>query len=131
MMRSWIVFQQRCGCECREERAALRIQAVWRKYVLRREYLEFRRGVVLVQSAWRRRRARRELRRLRQEAREATKLLQDKRSLEEKVAELQNVLEVVQNQRNELKQQYKVCVHPDEPASCTCILYLMKELLHE
>jgi myosin V len=76
--------------------------------VLRREYLEFRRGVVLVQSAWRRRRARRELRRLRQEAREATKLLQDKRSLEEKVTELQNVLEVVQNQRNELKQQYKV-----------------------
>lgn len=105
-------------------------------YVLRREYLEFRRGVVLVQSAWRRRRARRELRRLRQEAREATKLLQDKRSLEEKVAELQNVLEVVQNQRNELKQQYKVRVGSmkgpfnDRECSITVVRLPLQTLCH-
>jgi hypothetical protein len=47
---------------------------------------------------------------LRAEAREAVKLMQDKRFLESKVAEMTGTLELVQNQRNELKQSYKVSV---------------------
>ncbi len=38
--------------------------------------------------------------------------MQDKRFLESKVAEMTSTLELVQNQRNELKQSYKV------PAPC-------------
>lgn len=49
--------------------------------------------------------ARRELRGLRQQAREGTKLLEDKKALEQKVHELQAMLETVQDQRNELRQQ--------------------------
>ena len=41
------------------------------------------------------------------EARAATKLLADKKNLEVKVKEMLNTLEVVQNQRNELRQQLK------------------------
>ncbi len=49
--------------------------------------------------------AKKKLRALRQEAREGTKLLEDKKVLEQKVHELQAMLETVQNQRNELRQQ--------------------------
>ena len=52
--------------------------------------------------------AKAELRRRRAEARESGKLLQDKQALERRLGELQAVLETVQNQRNELKQQFKV-----------------------
>ena len=62
----------------------------------------------LPQSLWRGKCARRELRRRRAEAREAGKLLQDKQALEVKLREIQNVLETVQGQRNELRQQYRV-----------------------
>lgn len=51
--------------------------------------------------------ARRELRALRQQAREGTKLLEDKKVLEQKVHELQAMLETVQGQRNELRQQVR------------------------
>ena len=61
-----------------------------------------------MQSLWRGKCARRELRRRRTEAREAGKLMQDKQALEVKLREVQNVLETVQNQRNELRQQYRV-----------------------
>ena len=61
-----------------------------------------------VQSLWRAKAARRELRQRRAEAREAGKLLQDKQALESKLREVQNVLETVQGQRNELRQQYRV-----------------------
>jgi hypothetical protein len=44
---------------------------------------------------------------LRAEARESHKLLEDKKALEGKVRELQATLEVVQNQRNELRQQVR------------------------
>ena len=62
----------------------------------------------LPQSLWRGRSARRELRRRRAEAREAGKLMQDKQALEAKLRDVQNVLETVQTQRNELRQQYRV-----------------------
>ena len=46
--------------------------------------------------------------RRRAEARESGKLLQDKQALESRVKEMQSILETVQNQRNELKQQFRV-----------------------
>ena len=64
--------------------------------------------LLLLQSLWRAKAARRELRQRRTEAREAGKLLQDKQALEVRLREVQNVLETVQNQRNELRQQYRV-----------------------
>ena len=60
------------------------------------------------QGMWRCKLARRKLRALRAEAREAGKLMQDKRFLETKVAELTSTLELVQNQRNDLRQQFRV-----------------------
>ena len=60
------------------------------------------------QTRWRSKVAKAELRRRRAEARESGKLLQDKQALERRLGELQGVLETVQNQRNELKQQFKV-----------------------
>jgi myosin-5 len=66
----------------------------------------------LSQTRWRSKRAKRELRRRRQEARESGKLLQDKQALEARLKELQAILETVQNQRNELKQLYKVRAEP-------------------
>jgi chromosome segregation ATPase len=48
-----------------------------------------------------------ELRHLKSEAREATKLLEDKKALEAKLREVQGTLELVQNQRNELRQEVK------------------------
>lgn len=71
-----------------------------------------------VQSLWRGKLARRELRRRRQEAREAGKLLQDKQALESKLREVQNVLETVQGQRNELRQQYRVRRSIKGPGAC-------------
>ena len=52
--------------------------------------------------------ARAELRRRRAEARESGKLLQDKQALEGRLKEVQTVLENVQKQRNDLKQQFRV-----------------------
>lgn len=49
--------------------------------------------------------ARHALRSLRQQAREGVRLLEDKKVLEARVAELGATLETVQNQRNELRQQ--------------------------
>ena len=61
-----------------------------------------------LQCCWRCKLARRELRSRRKEAREATKLLEDKQALDVKLKETIATLEHVQNQRNELKQAYKV-----------------------
>lgn len=63
----------------------------------------------MLQTRWRSKRAKKELRRRRQEARESGKLLQDKQALEVRLREMQAILETVQNQRNELKQLYKAC----------------------
>lgn len=70
--------------------------------------MAYRRAVVALQCCWRRKLARRELRARRQEAREAGKLLKDKAALDEKLKETLAILETVQNQRNELRQLYKV-----------------------
>ena len=41
------------------------------------------------------------------QAREAGRLLQDKQALESRLKEMERILATVQDQRNELKQQYK------------------------
>lgn len=61
-----------------------------------------------MQTRWRSKLAKKELRKRRAEARESGKLLQDKQALEHRLKEMQAILETVQNQRNELKQLYKV-----------------------
>ena len=61
-----------------------------------------------LQCCWRRKTARRELRRRRKEAQEAGKLLQDKQALDAKLKETLAILETVQNQRNDLRQACKV-----------------------
>lgn len=63
-----------------------------------------------LQCCFRAKIARRELRNRRKEAREATKLLQDKQALDVKLKETIATLEHVQNQRNELKHAYKVLI---------------------
>ena len=60
----------------REHRAALAIQTAWRGHTARTEFLRYRRGVVAAQGLWRAKLARRKLRALRAEAREAGKLMQ-------------------------------------------------------
>lgn len=84
--------------------AAIAIQSNWRRHVARTEFLRFRRAVIAVQTIWRCKMARRELLQRRMEARESSKLLADKQSLETKLKDVQNVLETLQNQRNELRQ---------------------------
>lgn len=65
--------------------------------------------------------AKRELRQLRQNAREGTKLLEDKRVLENRCVELQGTLETVQGQRNELRHQvHFACVCCSVVCVCEC-----------
>ena len=92
----------------RQQLAARKIQAAFRGSQARREFVAYRSTVVALQCCWRRKLARRELRARRQEAREAGKLLKDKAALDEKLKETLAILETVQNQRNELRQLYKV-----------------------
>lgn len=92
----------------RQQLAARKIQAAFRGSKARKSYVSYRSAVVSLQCCWRRKLARRELRARRQEAREAGKLLKDKAALDEKLKETLAILETVQNQRNELRQLYKV-----------------------
>lgn len=91
----------------RRERACIVIQRIWRGYVARRNYQRALDACRTFQCAYRTKVSKRELRKLKLEAREATKLLEDKKVLEIKLREVQNTLETVQNQRNELRQQLK------------------------
>lgn len=93
--------------QLRRVRAAITIQKRWRGFQARRDYQQTRKAAIAIQSAHRVKVARKALRSLRQQAREGTKLLEDKKALETKVAELQSMLETVQNQRNELRQQVR------------------------
>ncbi|GLC68235.1 hypothetical protein PLESTF_000665000 [Pleodorina starrii] len=93
--------------QLRRMRAAITIQKCWRCFVARRSFLATRKAAMAVQNGFRIKVARRELRTLRQQPCEGTKLLEDKKALEQKVHELQAMLETVQGQRNELRQQVK------------------------
>jgi len=100
----------------KREHAALVIQSAWRTYVTRKAYHAVVNDVVRIQSRFRIRVAKRELRRLRMEARESGKLLKDKKALEIRVQELEEIISTVQTQRNDLKQALK-----DERAQITVL----------
>lgn len=105
---AWKGFKARgLAKDLRKQKAATNIQKYFRMHRERKDYVSIRNSVIRIQTHWRGLVARRELRRLRQEAREARKLLEDKRLLEEKVKEMQGTLETVQDQRNDLKRQVK------------------------
>lgn len=71
--------------EARRHRSALAIQSGWRGAVAREHFNALRGAAVLLQGAIRCKRAAAELRNLKSEAREAGKLLEDKKALEGKV----------------------------------------------
>ncbi|KAF8063028.1 XI-F [Scenedesmus sp. PABB004] len=93
--------------EARRERGALVIQSNWRGAVARGEFAALRGAATTLQNAFRVKAAAAELRHLKSEAREAGKLLEDKKVLETKLKEAQATLELVQGQRNELRQEVK------------------------
>ena len=120
--------------DIKKHRAALLIQTNWRRHRAEVSFQRYRLGVVAAQCAWRCKLARRELRKRRTQSRESGKLLQDKQALEGKLREVQNILQTVQTQRNELRQQYKVRQHPNtclgrqDQGLCLNRLYWLFEL---
>eukprot|EP00210_Caulerpa_lentillifera_P001139 g1097.t1 len=105
---AWRGFKGRLYAkDIQKQQAATVIQTHFRGFKDRKEFSRVKTAIIVVQSYWRGLIARRELKALRLEAREARKLLEDKRILEAKVNEMQNTLETVQDQRNDLKKQVK------------------------
>ena len=105
---AWKGFKARgLAKDLRKQKAATTIQTYFRMHREKKRFGNIRDAVITVQSHWRGLGARRELKKLRAEAREARKLLEDKRILEAKVKEMQSTMENVQDQRNELKRQVK------------------------
>jgi len=105
---AWKGFKARgLAKDLRKQKAATTIQAAFRMHRERKTFSKHRNAVITFQTHWRGLVARRELKKLRAAAREAAKLLEDKRILEAKVKELQSTIETVQDQRNEMKRQMK------------------------
>ena len=74
----------------------------------RRRFALAQRRVLRLQCLWRCKLARRELRKRRQAARAADKILQDKKDLEARVAELQRILEQARVERSGFRQALRV-----------------------
>ncbi|KAG1657561.1 hypothetical protein FOA52_006761 [Chlamydomonas sp. UWO 241] len=91
----------------RRVRAAVVIQTALRGWRARRAWAAARAAAITLQAIHRARLAKRELRTLRQEAREGTKLLSDNQALATKVAEQDATLQTVMGQRSDLRQQLK------------------------
>ncbi|KAJ1442831.1 P-loop containing nucleoside triphosphate hydrolase [Sesbania bispinosa] len=72
----------------KEHRAATSIQACWRMYKVRSAFQRHQASIVAIQCLWRCRQAKRELRRLKQEANEAGALRLAKNKLEKQLEEL-------------------------------------------
>ncbi|MEW5300071.1 MAG: hypothetical protein WDW36_003028 [Sanguina aurantia] len=99
--------------------AILLLQSTWRGRNARQRFDGLRRArrrraaeavadaALELQAVYRIKVARAELKVLRADARESSKLLEDKRNLEKRVTELMATLEVVQDQRNELRASLK------------------------
>jgi len=105
---AWKGFKARgLAKNLRKQKAATCIQSYFRMHREKKNFNTIRNAAICMQSHWRGVVSRRELKRLRAEAREARKLLEDKRILENKVKEMHATLETVQDQRNELKRQVK------------------------
>lgn len=88
--------------ETRVGNAALLIQRVWRSRKALRAWRLYRKRVTLIQSMWRGRQARKEYKKLREEARD---LKQISYKLENKVVELTQSLGTMKSQNKELKSQ--------------------------
>ncbi|KAI8462592.1 MAG: hypothetical protein J3K34DRAFT_527632 [Monoraphidium minutum] len=126
------LLARRSYADLRRRRAAVVVQTAWRRHRLREEYKHAQRLVVAVQALWRGKQARvgyeaarreraatalqsgwrshvaaADFQRRRTEAREAGKLLEDKKALETKLKELEVTLELVQGQRNGLRAEVK------------------------
>lgn len=83
--------------------AAISIQRSWRGYVVRKEYQDNRRKVVLIQGLWRIKLAKEELAQLRQEARSVTHYKEVQYHLESKVVQLTQNLTDHKNENKKLK----------------------------
>ncbi len=92
----------------RQQNAATRIQTAWRRHTAMHRYRLSQRRILRLQSLWRCKLARRELRKRRQAARAADKILQDKKDLEQRVAELLRVLEQARVERSGFRQALRV-----------------------
>ncbi|CAI5979042.1 unnamed protein product [Closterium sp. NIES-64] len=82
----------------------LPLQAAWRGYVDRMDFLRERWSAVVIQSAWRARQARRLLRQLRVEARQAGALREAKTKLEKQLEELTWRLQLEKRMRLDLEE---------------------------
>lgn len=82
--------------------AVLLIQRVWRSRLAVRSWRQYRKKVTLIQSLWRGRQARKEYKKVREEARD---LKQISYKLENKVVELTQSLGTMKSQNKELKSQ--------------------------
>ena len=110
---------------CRQQNAATRIQTAWRAHSARCKYALSKRRIVRLQCLWRSKLARRELRRRRQAARAAEKILQDKKDLEGRVAELQRILEQARVERSNFRQNLRVapsCISDFRRGLHCCVL---------
>ena len=108
IQRAWRTYcKQRKELAAARENAAIAIQSHWKGYMAHTEFKRFRYGVVKAQNLWRCKLARRELLKRRIEARESSKLLQDKQDLEKKLDEMRDLMAKLQGQRSELRQQLR------------------------
>lgn len=115
---------------CRQQNAATRIQTAWRAHSARCKYALSKRRVVRLQCLWRSKLARRELRRRRQAARAAEKILQDKKDLEGRVAELQRILEQARVERSNFRQNLRVAPSLILDFSCSLRCCIWQHSLH-
>ncbi|EGF77626.1 hypothetical protein BATDEDRAFT_13697 [Batrachochytrium dendrobatidis JAM81] len=86
----------------RKQHAATQIQKVWRGYVARRQFKQYLKRIVLLQSCIRRKRAIREFKQLKVEARSVGKLKEVNYKLESKVVELSQNFAAKNRENNEL-----------------------------
>ncbi|EMS55825.1 Myosin-J heavy chain [Triticum urartu] len=87
----------------KQRKASIHIQARWRCHTDNSNYLKLKRSVLIYQCAWRRRVARRELRKLKMAARDTEALKVEKEKLEEHVEELTSRLGLEMKLRADLE----------------------------
>ncbi|XP_044981103.1 myosin-5-like isoform X2 [Hordeum vulgare subsp. vulgare] len=87
----------------KQKKASIHIQARWRCHRDNSNYLKLKRSVLIYQCAWRRRVARRELRKLKMAARDTEALKVEKEKLEEHVEELTSRLGLEMKLRADLE----------------------------
>ncbi|XP_010231102.1 myosin-11 isoform X2 [Brachypodium distachyon] len=87
----------------KQKKASIHIQAQWRCHKDNSHYIKLKRSVLIYQCAWRRRIARRELRKLKMAARDTEALKVEKEKLEEHVEELTSRLGLEKKLRTDLE----------------------------